>query len=66
MLIARAQIEYIHILGKKIIVSGIDKKEQLDLMKELGRDHIQGDIISPPLDMEGVINNFLRDNHIYP
>ncbi|MCZ6802686.1 MAG: EAL domain-containing protein [Proteobacteria bacterium] len=53
--IARAQIDYVHALEKKVIISGINTKEQLGLMKELNCDYIQGEIVSPPLDKDDVI-----------
>jgi len=62
--IAKAQIDYVHALGKKVIISGIDTKEQLGLMKELGCDYIQGDIISPPLDKDDVIKNITQHSDV--
>lgn len=62
--IAKAQIDYVHALGKKVIISGIDTKEQLGLMKELGCDYIQGDIVSPPLDKDDVIKNITQNNDV--
>jgi len=64
LLIAKAQIDYIHALGKKIIISGIDTREQLDFMKELDCDYIQGNMVYPPLDKDEVINNLLQDKQI--
>jgi len=62
--IVKAQIDYVHALGKKLIISGIDTKEQLGLMKELGCDYIQGDIISPPLDKDDVIKNITQHSDV--
>lgn len=56
---AQTVIEYtinmIHQLGLKIVAEGVETKEQLIKMKELGIDYIQGYYFSKPVSM----NNFI-------
>ncbi len=60
----KAHIDFIHTLGMRVIAGGIDTKEQLEVMKDLGCDYIQGDIIAPPLDDEDLIR-FINENSQY-
>ena len=58
----KAQIDYIHTMGMKVIISGIDTKEQFEVMQDLGCDYIQGDYISPPLESEDLAQFITEDN----
>ncbi len=47
--IVRAIIDLGHSLNLKITAEGVETNEQLDRLKALGCDEVQGDLISPPL-----------------
>ena len=47
--IVRAIIDLGHSLDLKITAEGVETKEQLERLKLLGCDEVQGDLISPPL-----------------
>ncbi len=47
--IVRAIIDLGHSLALKITAEGVETREQLDRLKTLGCDEVQGDLISPPL-----------------
>jgi len=38
-----------HTLGLKVIAEGVEENEQMQLLRELGCDQIQGFLISKPL-----------------
>ena len=50
--IVRAIIDLGHSLDLKITAEGVETNEQLDRLKVLGCDEVQGDLISPPLPAE--------------
>jgi PAS domain S-box-containing protein/diguanylate cyclase (GGDEF)-like protein len=58
----KAQIDFIHTMGMRVIISGIDTKEQFEVMQDLGCDYIQGDYISPPLESEDLAQFITEDN----
>ena len=53
--LANAQINYIHALGKKFVINGVNTEEELNAINALDFDYIQGDIISPALKSEDLI-----------
>ncbi|MGI9492532.1 MAG: putative bifunctional diguanylate cyclase/phosphodiesterase [Geminicoccaceae bacterium] len=50
--IVRAIIDLGHSLDLKITAEGVETSEQLERLKALGCDEVQGDLISPPLPAE--------------
>ncbi len=47
-----------HTLGLKVIAEGVEDKEQVDLLRDLGCDQIQGYLVSrpvPPQEVEGLL-----------
>ncbi|WP_424768430.1 EAL domain-containing protein [Paenibacillus sp. sgz302251] len=52
--IVKAIIYIAHSIGLKVIAEGVETKEQLDLLRELRCDEVQGYFISKPLQSEGV------------
>jgi len=50
--IVRAIIDLGHSLDLKITAEGVETTEQMERLKELGCDEVQGDLISPPLPAE--------------
>ena len=63
--IVKMIIELAHSVGKKVVVEGIETKEQADIMRELGADICQGYYFSRPLSAENFLH-FLQnqDAHI--
>ncbi len=53
--IAKAQIDYIHALEKKIIINQVDTETQYSLTRELNCDFIQGKAVSPELDKNDIL-----------
>jgi diguanylate cyclase (GGDEF)-like protein len=52
--IVRAIIEVAHALQLKVIAEGVENQEQLDMLKELGCDEVQGYHISRPLPVDDI------------
>ena len=48
-IVMRATVDMIKAIGLKIVAEGVETKEQLDAMEELGVDYIQGYYFSKPL-----------------
>ncbi len=51
----RAIIDLGHDLDLKITAEGVETSEQLEQLKALGCDEVQGDLISPPLPAESFL-----------
>jgi len=60
--IVRAAIDLAHNLGLLVVAEGVEKKEMLDQLVELGCDLAQGYYISRPL-TQGQLNQFLMQHH---
>ncbi|MCJ8157458.1 bifunctional diguanylate cyclase/phosphodiesterase [Sphingomonas sp. LaA6.9] len=48
--IIHAVIELIHGLGHKVVAEGVETREQVDVLKVIGCDAVQGYVIAPPMD----------------
>jgi diguanylate cyclase (GGDEF)-like protein len=59
ILIVKAIIEMAHNLNIKVVSEGIETKEQLNILKELGCDFIQGYLIGKPLSVDDFQENFI-------
>jgi diguanylate cyclase (GGDEF)-like protein len=59
--IARHIIELAHSLGLKVIAEGVERNDQMEFLKTLGCDEIQGYFISPPLPAEEAFE-FIKEN----
>ena len=57
-IIAGAIISIIHELGLEVIVEGVETLEQLEILKQLDCDSVQGYIFSKPLTSQEFINYF--------
>jgi diguanylate cyclase (GGDEF)-like protein len=53
--IARAIIALAHTLNMKVVAEGVEKKEQMQLIRSLNCDELQGNIFSSPLVPEDVV-----------
>ena len=58
--IVRAIIDLGHSLDLKITAEGVETSEQLDRLRVLGCDEVQGDLISPPLPAEAFSSLFSK------
>jgi EAL domain-containing protein (putative c-di-GMP-specific phosphodiesterase class I)/GGDEF domain-containing protein len=65
-LIIEAIINVAHKMDRKVIAEGVEKKEQLHALRQLGCDYIQGYYLSKPLPPDGVMRFYgeFRDKHI--
>jgi EAL domain-containing protein (putative c-di-GMP-specific phosphodiesterase class I) len=56
----RLAIDYIidiaHKIKKCVIAEGVERKEQLDILRDLGCDYIQGYYLSKPLSADELMN----------
>ncbi len=63
----RLSIEYIieiaHSIGRKVIAEGVEHKEQLDILKDLKCDYIQGYYLSKPLPADDIIDFYNSPNN---
>ena len=53
--IARHIVELGHSLGLKVIAEGVERNDQMEFLKNLGCDEIQGYLFSPPLPAEEIL-----------
>jgi len=58
--IVKMIIELAHSVGKKVVVEGIETKEQADIMRELGADICQGYYFSKPLSADKFLDFIQR------
>ena len=59
----KAQIDFIHVLDKDIITTGVNTKEHLDLLQNLGCDYVLGEAISMPLEGHALVDFISKCNH---
>lgn len=53
-IVAQALTELAHSLAIKVVAEGVETQAQLSFLHEAGCDAIQGYLISPPLDADGM------------
>lgn len=53
-------IKLSHSLGLDVVAEGVESKDQLDVLEEIGCDHIQGFYFSKPLSPDQAILNYLK------
>ena len=58
-ILVEALIDFAHKTGRKVIAEGVETKEQLDLLKCIGCDYIQGYYISKPMPPDDLTNFIL-------
>ena len=59
--IVKSVIDFAHRSGRKVIAEGVEMKEQLDILKNMGCDYIQGYYFSKPLLPEKIKELCLAD-----
>lgn len=59
--VARAIVSMAHDMGMKVIAEGVETKEQLSFLDEIGCDEVQGYYFSPPVPKETFLN-LLKEN----
>jgi len=52
--IVQSIVELIHHLGARVIATGVETEEQLNQLRKMGCEYIQGNLVSSPLDSQGV------------
>ena len=62
--VMRATVSMIKEIGLKIVAEGVETKEQLDAMEELGVDYIQGYYFSKPLAEKDFLNFLTVKNQV--
>jgi EAL domain-containing protein (putative c-di-GMP-specific phosphodiesterase class I) len=50
--LVHAIINLSHILGVRVVAEGVETGDQLDALREMGCDHVQGFLIAEPLTAE--------------
>ena len=50
--VVKEMLNFLDNLGIKIIIEGVEKKEQLDIIRKLGKCNVQGYLLGKPVDME--------------
>ena len=58
--IVKTMIELSHGLGKRVLAEGVETKEQLQLLLNIGCDAVQGYFISKPISEEAFTKYFRR------
>lgn len=59
----RSTIKAIHVIGLKVVAEGVESKDQLEILKAIGCDYIQGYYFSKPLSPQDFIK-YYKDFHI--
>ncbi len=52
--LVKSMIEMSHRLGKKVIVEGVETREAVEILREMGAEYLQGYYISRPLPIDAV------------
>ena len=63
-IVMRATVSMIKAIGLKIVAEGVETKEQLDAMEELGVDYIQGYYFSKPLQEKDFLRFIETNNRV--
>ncbi len=63
MIILENTIRMIREMGKKILVEGVETSAQIELLKKLGVDYLQGFYFSKPIPKDDFID-FIREKHL--
>ena len=63
-IVMRATVSMIKTMGLKIVAEGVETKEQLDAMEELGVDYIQGYYFSKPLQEKDFLRFIETNNRV--
>lgn len=58
--IVKSMIRLSHGLGKRVLAEGVEHQQQLDLLRKLGCDAVQGFLINPPLPNEKLVKYFQK------
>ena len=58
--IVKSMIRLSHGLGKRVLAEGVEHQEQLELLRKLGCDAVQGFLINPPLPDEKLVKYFQK------
>ena len=54
-LMTKSIIELAHNLDLKVVVEGVDRKSQADLLKDMGCDYYQGYLYSKPISFDAIL-----------
>jgi EAL domain-containing protein (putative c-di-GMP-specific phosphodiesterase class I) len=60
-ILVKTIIEMAHNFGMKTVIEGVETPTQLDVVKKLGCDYVQGYLLTPALDFENIsayLNNY--------
>ena len=62
--IARAIVALAHSLNMKVIAEGVEKEEDLEFIRSLHCDELQGNIFSRPLPAEDIAKLLAEEKHL--
>lgn len=62
MTIVKSMIKLSHGLGKRVLAEGVENKDQLNILRNLGCDAVQGFFIDKPLPEEKLVRYLVRKN----
>jgi EAL domain-containing protein (putative c-di-GMP-specific phosphodiesterase class I) len=60
-LMVQSTIGLAHSLGRKVVAEGVEQREVLDLLIEMGCDVAQGFVIGRPMSLEGLVRRLAAD-----
>lgn len=52
-----AMLKFAHTLGKQVVIDGVNTQEQMQWLKTIGCDQVQGESIAPPLSLEALLTS---------
>jgi len=61
--IVKSMIKLSHGLGKRVLAEGVENRDQLNVLRNLGCDAVQGFFIDKPLPEEKLVTYLTRKNH---